>query len=84
MQDEFESFEAYAVPLSEFVIEDMSRIAERKVIHSVDKWKQEMDPASTVIEALSIVRNMDCGSIRNSSLILLFEITNNRMEPDMC
>lgn len=53
VQDEFESFwrSPYAVPLSEFVIEDMSRIAERKVIHSVDKWKQEMDPASTVIEA---------------------------------
>jgi hypothetical protein len=53
VQDEFEYFwrSTHAVPLSEFVIEDMVRIAERKVIHSVAKWKQEMDPASTVIEA---------------------------------
>jgi len=53
VQEEFDYFwnSPYAVPLADFIIEDIKRISERKIIHSVDEWKKEPEPASTVIEA---------------------------------
>lgn len=53
VQEEFDFFwnSPYAVPLSEFVVEDIKRISERKVIYSVDEWKEKAEPASTVVEA---------------------------------
>jgi len=53
VQEEFDYFwnSPYAIPLSEFVIEDINRIAERKVIYSVDEWKEETNPGSTVVES---------------------------------
>ena len=51
-QEEFDFLNSpYAVPLSEFVVEDIKRISERKVIYSVDEWKEKAEPASTVVEA---------------------------------
>ncbi|MDD2401877.1 MAG: phospholipase D-like domain-containing protein [Clostridia bacterium] len=52
VQEEFDYFwnSPYAVPLSDFIVEDMKRISERKIIHSVKEWKEEENPASTVIE----------------------------------
>lgn len=41
----------YAVPLSEFVIEDIERLIRRTVISTVDDWKKAPDSASTVIES---------------------------------
>lgn len=38
-----------AVPLSEFVIEDIGRISRRKVIRK-NEWEEEDDPASAVVE----------------------------------
>lgn len=41
----------FAVPLTEFIIEDIGRIAKRTVIPSIADWQQDADPAATVIEA---------------------------------
>lgn len=53
VQEEFDSLwnDPSAVKLSEFIIEDIKRISQRKVIRSVEEWKQAPDPASTVIES---------------------------------
>lgn len=53
VQEEFDYFwnSPYAVPLSEFVIEDIKRISERNIIKSVDDWKEEAKPAPVVIES---------------------------------
>lgn len=39
------------MPLADFIVEDLKRISERKVIYSVDEWKKTSDPASVVVEA---------------------------------
>ena len=53
VQEEFDYFwnSPYAIPISDFVIEDIKRISERKVIYTVDEWKQTSEPASTVVES---------------------------------
>jgi len=53
VQEEFDYFwnSPYAVPLSEFIIEDLKRISERKVIRTIDEWKRNLEPASVVIES---------------------------------
>lgn len=53
VQEEFDYFwnSPYAIPLSDFVIEDIKRIADRKVIHTVDEWKGISEPASAVVES---------------------------------
>lgn len=53
VQEEFDYFwnSPYAVPLSDFVIEDIHRIANRKVIHDVNEWRKNPEPAATVIES---------------------------------
>jgi len=53
VQDEFDYFwnSPYAIPLSEFIVEDIKRISERKVIYSVDEWRENPKPASVVIES---------------------------------
>lgn len=53
VQEEFEAlwYDSSAVPLSDFIIEDIKRISEREVIATVDKWKDNPDPASTAVES---------------------------------
>lgn len=53
VQEEFDYFwnSPYAIPLSDFVIEDIKRIADRKVIYTVDEWKGIPEPASAVVES---------------------------------
>lgn len=53
VQEEFDYFwnSPYAVPLSDFVVEDIKRISERKIIYSVEEWKETSDAASSVVEA---------------------------------
>jgi len=53
VQEEFDYFwnSPYAVPLADFIVEDLKRISERKVIYSVDEWKEKPEPASVVVEA---------------------------------
>lgn len=52
VQDEFDYFwnNPYAVPLSDFIVEDIKRISERKVIYSVDEWRENPEPASVAVE----------------------------------
>jgi SNF2 family DNA or RNA helicase len=53
VQEEFDFFwnSPYAIPLSDFVIEDIKRISEREIIDDIDSWKKEPEPSSAVIES---------------------------------
>lgn len=53
VQEEFNALwnDPTAIPLSEFIIEDIKRISEREVIDDIDKWKSDPNPASTVVES---------------------------------
>jgi SNF2 family DNA or RNA helicase len=53
VQEEFDYFwnSPYAVTLADFIVEDLRRISERKVIYSVDEWQEDPEPASAVVEA---------------------------------
>lgn len=53
VQEEFEALwnDSSAIPLSDFIIEDIKRISVREVIESVDEWKENPDPASTTVES---------------------------------
>lgn len=53
VQEEFDALwnSPFAVPLAEFVIEDIKRLAQRVLVPSVADWRQEADPAAPVIEA---------------------------------
>lgn len=53
VQEEFDFFwnSPHAVPISDFIIEDIKRISERKVINSVEEWKEQPEAASTVVES---------------------------------
>ncbi|MBM3228777.1 helicase SNF2, partial [Candidatus Pacearchaeota archaeon] len=41
----------FAVPLSDFIIEDIKRIANRTILQKIEDWKNKDKPASTVIES---------------------------------
>ena len=55
VQEEFDALwnDDYAVPLSDFVIEDIKRISERYVIEDVDDWKKDENnsPAQIAVES---------------------------------
>ncbi|HEY8805781.1 MAG TPA: phospholipase D-like domain-containing anti-phage protein, partial [Clostridium sp.] len=53
VQEEFDELweDVTAVNLSNFIIEDIGRISNRKVITSVDDWKENPDPASNAVES---------------------------------
>jgi superfamily II DNA or RNA helicase len=52
VQEEFDALwqSPYAVKLADFVIEDIGRLAQRTVVPSVEKWRQDPEPAEPVIE----------------------------------
>jgi len=53
VEEEFEALwsNPHSVPLAESVIQDIGRISERSVYHEVEDWREDENPASTVIEA---------------------------------
>ena len=53
VQEEFDALwnDPTAVPLSEFIIEDIKRISERQIINTVEEWKENPEPASTAVES---------------------------------
>jgi SNF2 family DNA or RNA helicase len=53
VQDEFTALWEHplARPLNKFIIEDIKRIAERKVIYEITEWRENENPASAVIES---------------------------------
>jgi hypothetical protein len=52
VEEEFEALwtSAFAVPLADFVVEDIDRLAQRTVIPSVDVWRDEPEAAAPLIE----------------------------------
>lgn len=53
VQQEFEYFwnSPYAVPLSDFVVQDIERLSRRQIVPSIDDWREKPDPAGVVVEA---------------------------------
>lgn len=53
VQDEFDFFwnSPFAIPLADFVVEDLKRIADREVIDDIVDWRDAPDPSAAVIEA---------------------------------
>ena len=53
VQNEFDYFWQHpsAIPMSDFVIEDIGRISEREVIDDITKWKEIPEPAQAVVES---------------------------------
>ncbi len=53
VQEEFDTLwhDPAAIPLSQFIIQDIKRISARKVITSVAEWSEDPQAASTVIES---------------------------------
>jgi superfamily II DNA or RNA helicase len=53
VQDEFDFFwnSPYAIPLADFVVEDIKRISAREMIDDLNTWKTEPEPAAAVVEA---------------------------------
>ncbi|WP_061316337.1 phospholipase D-like domain-containing anti-phage protein [Clostridium botulinum] len=61
VQEEFDALwnSHFAVPLSDFVIEDIQRISKRTKISTVEDWKEESEPASVIVE--SPIYRKECG-----------------------
>jgi hypothetical protein len=53
VQEEFDALwtSPHSVPLAEFVIQDIGRLARRTVLPGVEDWRQSPKPAATVVEA---------------------------------
>ncbi len=53
VQEEFDALwsSPFAVPLAEFVVRDLDRLARREVIGGVADWREAPDPAPVVVEA---------------------------------
>lgn len=53
VQDEFNALWEHplARPLTKFIVEDIKRISERKVIYEITDWRDSENPASSVIES---------------------------------
>ena len=41
----------FAVPLAEFVVRDLDRLSRRELIGEIERWREEPEPASVVVEA---------------------------------
>src|SRR5262245_2733200 len=52
VQEEFDALwhSPFAVPLADFVVEDVGRLAQRMVVPSVEVWRDEPEPAAPLIE----------------------------------
>ena len=53
VQQEFDALwsSPFAVELADFIVGDLDRLARREPIRDVDRWREDPDPASAVIEA---------------------------------
>jgi superfamily II DNA or RNA helicase len=61
VQEEFDALwhSRFAVPLADFVIEDIGRLAQRTVVPGVEVWRDEPEPAAPLIE--TPVYRQECG-----------------------
>ena len=53
VQEEFETLwhSPFAVALADFVVQDLDRLTRREEIDDLERWREEPDPASAVVEA---------------------------------
>ena len=53
VQEEFDALweSPFAVPLADFVVQDLDRLSRRELIGEIHRWRDEPDPASVVVEA---------------------------------
>ena len=53
VQEEFDALwsSPFAVPLAEFVVADLDRLARRELIPDVERWQETPDPASVMVKA---------------------------------
>ena len=53
VENEFDYFWQHpcAIPMSDFVVEDIGRISEREVIDDISRWKEMPEPAQAVVES---------------------------------
>ena len=53
VQEEFEMLwhSPFAVGLADFVVQDLDRLARREEVEDLERWREEPDPASAVVEA---------------------------------
>ena len=53
VQEEFDALwsSPFAVPLADFIVQDLDRLARRELVPDVQEWREEPDPASAVVEA---------------------------------
>lgn len=53
VQEEFDALwsSPFAVPLADFVVADLDRLARRELVGGVKEWREEPDPASVVVES---------------------------------
>lgn len=79
VEDEFNALweSHYAIPLAEFVIDDLDRLIRRMVIASVEDWRKEPDAASTVIEAPVYRKEVGLAEHQKYFIKLAFEAHNS-------
>ena len=53
VQAEFDALwqSPFAVPLADFVVQDLDRLSRRELIGEIQRWRDEPEPASVVVEA---------------------------------
>ena len=53
VQEEFDALwsSAFAVPLADFIVQDLDRLSRRELVRDLDAWKEVPDPAAAVVEA---------------------------------
>ena len=53
VQEEFDALwsSPFAVPLADFIVADLDRLARRELVGDVHGWREEPDPASVVVES---------------------------------
>ena len=53
VQEEFDALwsSSFAVPLADFVVQDLDRLSRRELVRDVEGWRDEPDPASALVEA---------------------------------
>ena len=61
VQEKFDALwhSTYAVPLAEFVVEDIGRLARRTIVPCVETWRDHPEPAAPLIE--TPVYRQECG-----------------------
>jgi hypothetical protein len=79
VQEEFDALwhSTYAVPLAEFVVEDIGRLARRTIVPCVETWRDQPEPAAPLIE--TPVYRQKCGLVEAWDLLNVLAKTNEHV-----